>query len=112
MEEEAPRDVVVGETDETFKAFKESLSIKSPSVTWAEKFARDAEAEAAMSVLDRMDRVGARYTYAQMQMNEGGLTEEEERDLDAAMRDTYARRDRMLFGMTKAEQRAFKTRRK
>ena len=64
--------------------------------------------KAGMSVLDRMDRDGARYTFAKTKIDEGGLTEKEER----AMRGAYARRDRMLFGKTNAEQQAFKTRRR
>ena len=101
------------ETDETFEAFKRALGVKNASDGWAAKFARDAEAEkGVLSVLDRMDRDGARYRHAEQQMNDRGLTEKEERDLDAAKRGAYARRDRMLLGMTKAEQRAFKTRRR
>ena len=68
-------------------------------------------AQGVLPVLDRMDRDGARYTFAKTKIGEGGLTEKEH-DLDTAMRGAYARRDRMLFGMTKAEQRAFKTRRR
>ena len=100
------------ETDESLQAFKESLGVKDASDGWAAKFARDSEAEvkAGMSVLDRMDRDGARYTFAQTKIDEGGLIEKEEHDLDIARRGAYARRDRLLFGMTKAEQRAFKTR--
>ena len=99
------------ETDESLQAFKESLCIKDASASWAAKFMRDAEAEAGMPVLDRMDRDGARYRHAEQQMNDRGLTEEEERDLGAAKRGAYARRDRMLSQMTKAEQRAYKPRR-
>ena len=58
-----------------------------------------------MSVLDRMGRDGARYTFAQTKIDEGGLLEKEEHDLDIARRGAYARRSRMMLGMTTAEQR-------
>ena len=58
-----------------------------------------------MSVPDRMGRDYARYVFAQSRIDEGGMLEAEEHDLDIARRGAASRRSRMTLGMTKAEQR-------
>ena len=57
----------------------------------------------------RLDREGVRYHNAEAMMEVA--TGEEWEDLDRARRGAFARRRHMLFGMTKAEQRAYKPRR-
>ena len=102
----------IEETDESFQAFKDSMSTKDPSTTWTEKFANDAQAEAGMSVQTRMDRDGVRYTYAELLLSDSALTEAEEVDLETAKQGAFTRRHRMMSDMTKAEQRAYKPLRK
>ena len=111
MEEEKSLDVITEETDDTLRAFKESLSKKKPSETWVAKFAKDADAEVGMSVHDRMDRDGVRFLHAELQLNDCAMTEEEEQDLERARQGAHSRRWRLLSQMTKAEQRAYKPRR-
>ena len=111
MEEDKSLDVITEETDDTFRAFKESLSKKKPSETWVAKFAKDADAEVGMSVHDRMGRDGVRFLHAELQLNDCAMTEEEEQDLERARQGAHSRRWRLLSQMTKAEQRAYKPRR-
>ena len=75
------------------------------------KFAKDAATETELHRNARMDREGARYIHAELQLNDCAMTEEEEHDLEAAKRGAYARRWHLLGQMTKTEQLAYKPRR-